>query len=307
MSALPNWNPALHPHGVGGRWATVASGDVAAKKKAKKLLPTDEPKSQWNFTGSKETQYHHRHITEGQMQRGRDLSSSQDDLYALMREGMSFAEAKDHLEAGKPIPAPAPAGKVYAPGLTTEMGEYRLEKQRKMFQVDAADETIKRVFNSSAYKGRSAIVGRDASGKVVAAAIIEHDYGRYGPKSGHRDLDVHELFIARADGTDAIAPPQSGTRLMQEAAKIAQRDGARLNVRGAVSTSRTFYEKLGGDFEGYQGHSQSTIATWSNEARDALAAGDPIPAPHYLIEGPFDTVNNRVTWVEPPTPMKKKK
>lgn len=46
MSKLPNWDPAKHPHGVHGHWASVASGDASAKKAAvakggKKKSPKD--------------------------------------------------------------------------------------------------------------------------------------------------------------------------------------------------------------------------------------------------------------------------
>lgn len=34
MAKLPNWDPAKHPHGEHGHWASVASGDASAKKAA---------------------------------------------------------------------------------------------------------------------------------------------------------------------------------------------------------------------------------------------------------------------------------
>lgn len=157
---------------------------------------------------------------------------------------------------------------------------------------------VRRVINSARSRGDTLFAARNAKGDIVAAAMVDID-----KRKRNREFRVHELF------KDDDAPPRSGTLLMVEIAKAAKASHAELNVSGALTTARTFYEEMGGDFEGYKQPSgiftsQSSSCTWSTESRDALAAGRPIPAQHYLIEGPWKKVDDARqwtnTWVEPP-------
>lgn len=76
---LPNWSPGEQP---------------------KRSVPGVNDESGYNFTGSPETQYHHRSTQPGQRDKFQDLQNSQDDIYELMRGGYSFDEAKQHLRIG---------------------------------------------------------------------------------------------------------------------------------------------------------------------------------------------------------------
>lgn len=475
----PGFNPSLHPRDLVGRWAHVASGDQAAKKLAVATKPKPMPrgadgkelKSDWNFTGSKETQYHHRHIKPGQLDRARTLKDSQDEIYDLMHKGMTFDQAKAkilgepvvrassaggtklppgrvanflvggrvvdssempaqplnaetlarHAEArkfenmdlawptrdefprmqdrdgkvnfikaqyhgildrknldatkdnpatpeaiaahlGKPVDEvktvlmnleaqsvvygndtkgyyvnktvgsarsgrdssyarhnvkvrASSSGSMSLPNLPVDVIPLRRRGDVKAVikEIEATGRTeensaVRRTLNSARNIGDTLFAARDADGNIVAAAMVDITGGKRS-----RQYSMHELF------KDADAPPKSGTLLMVEVAKAAKAENAELRVAGAVATARTFYEEMGGDFQGTnqprrnaEGNvepsgvftSQSTIATWSTEARDALADGRPIPAQHYLIEGPMVKTNDERqwtnTWVEPP-------
>lgn len=409
----PGFNPTLHPRDLVGRWARVASGDQAAKKLAKATTPRGadgkELKSDYNFTGSKETQYHHRSMTPGQMDRSRDLSDHQDELYELMRGGLTFEQAKQRVLMGpvkvnasesapkKKLPkgysitehpsttsghknyvahddegnlagfinvSPNKAGGEYVSGLmvypehqrkglATVLWEHagrpphdpeeqssagaawaksvggedrkvvhptkplalptmpvdavplrrRADVKAVIKEIEATGRTddnsrVRRVLNSARNIGDTLFAARNVNGDIVAAALVDITGGKRS-----RQYSMHALF------KDADAPPKSGTLLMVEVAKAAKAENAELHVAGAVATARTFYEEMGGDFRGTNQPSgvftsQSTHATWSTEARDALADGRPIPAQHYLIEGPMVKTNDERqwtnSWVEPP-------
>ncbi|WNN94994.1 hypothetical protein SEA_MAGRITTE_17 [Microbacterium phage Magritte] len=60
----------------------------------------------------------------------------------------------------------------------------------------------------------------------------------------------------------------SGTALMESLARRAKADNGELSVQGAVASAHSFYARTGADMrEG------SSVGTWSEEARDRLAAG----------------------------------
>lgn len=188
------------------------------------------------------------------------------------------------------------------PDLPVDRVPLRLQREVKAVikEIEATGRTndnsrVRRVLNSANSIGDNLFAARNANGDIIGAALVDITGGKRS-----RSYRVHELF------KDKDAPPKTGSLLMVEIAKAAKADNAELTVTGAVGSARTFYEQMGGDFRGVRQPSgiftsQSTHCTWTNEARDALAEGRPIPAQHYLVEGPMQKIDDRWTntWVEP--------
>ena len=200
--------------------------------------------------------------------------------------------------------------RITLPEMPIDRSHIRLQRDLKALikEVEGAgltedNSTVRRVLNSATPGTDHLFAMRDKDGTPVAVALVDvttSGRGRYRST----EYGVHELF--KDDG----APPKSGTKLMMEVAQAAKADNAELVVRNALPTARTFYEQLGGEFAGVQQPgglytSQSSNARWTDEARDALAEGKPIPARHTLVEGPGEVDENGVwrhNWVEPPRP-----
>lgn len=172
--------------------------------------------------------------------------------------------------------SPAFRKRLSLPDVPVETVHLRLARDNKAikaeferFGLTEDNSKVRRLLNSARSSDDHLMMIRDSTGKPVAGLLVDRvTSGRGSYRS--TEHTVHELF------KDAGAPSHSGTLLMVKAAQAAKEAGAELRVSGALNTARSFYESLGGDF----GTSSSSSASWTNAARDALAAGSPIPARH---------------------------
>ena len=157
--------------------------------------------------------------------------------------------------------APPPAGTGGSRpgrGVTMIRGDIRRERMAISRELDAQglDEMnpLRHIFESP--MGNRVAVIRNDAGEVVGG--VQFDVNRSG-----RSIDVMDM---------RVLPKKQGygTEAFREIAKIAVENDYDIAVHSALESAKPFYMKLGAHFQ--IGHS---TGHWTDETRDALAAGTP--------------------------------
>lgn len=145
--------------------------------------------------------------------------------------------------------------------------ERSLQKVKRALDRELDDQgvTADNPLRAVIYRPVDAIaITRDPQGRITGAVCMGVDDSRSYPRV---TIDSLRASPWSTSGT--------GTALLAEAARIAQALNAPLAIHGPLATAIGFYERMGAEFA----NDSSSVGYWTDERRDALAAGTPIAAP----------------------------